>query len=134
MAYTSEASTSEVHTIKKPGSVNYVSRSNQNRRNSKTSDRKSRPKNGDCQTRICGFCGYDRIRAHSKGKHPANGKSCNLFKKKHHFANSSVCPGPNKGNIVKKGDSTSSLEKDGIARRILEANRIPKENADNKEK
>ena len=125
-----ESSSSQAENIEKQESVNMI-----NRRRSATRadpadarenyDDSQGRKRTDRTPKMCDFCGYERRKAHSKGKCPAKGKRCNVCKKKHHFAHATVCPGSQPVNALEDSSGSSDDDEEHMAGRILSVNFVP---------
>ena len=127
-----ESSSSQAQSIEKQENVNMIrnrqgtTRADPQKLDGGDSTRKGRET--DRTPKICDFCGYERRKAHSKGKCPAKGKRCNECKKRHHFAHAPVCPGTRPAVNALDETSESDLDDEYVAGRILKVNFIPCKN------
>ena len=119
-----ESSSSQAQNIEKQESVNWVG-SRRAPKKPNMRDSSGRGKQTENVPKICDFCGYERKRAHAKGKCPAKGKRCNDCKKKHHFAKSPVCPGPQDADVNALDSESSESDEEHLAGRILTVSFIP---------
>ena len=73
---------------------------------------------------LCDFCGYDRKKAHNKGKCPAKGKMCKACDRKGHFAKAKVCPGKTIRRMSDEEGLSSTGSDEDTAGRVILVNQV----------